>query len=110
MRCKPNELCVVIRDPPPENCEPLAGMLCTTVLIAPSRDFALPDGCMTSGCTTPDSWVVEFMRPVRVSLFGGGRRMASYGTVPDSALRPLRDNPGQDETLTWQPANKEVTA
>ena len=23
--------------------------------------------------------------------------------VPDSCLRPIRDNPGQDETLTWAP-------
>ena len=28
----------------------------------------------------------------------------------DSALRPLRDNPGQDETLDWEPVPKKEFA
>jgi hypothetical protein len=30
--------------------------------------------------------------------------------VWDSALRPIRDQPGDDETLTWAPVPSEVTA
>ena len=30
--------------------------------------------------------------------------------IHDSALRPIRDNPGKDETLTWCPRKESVPA
>ena len=32
------------------------------------------------------------------------------GIIADECLRPIRDNPGQDETLTWAPVPKKVEA
>ena len=31
-----------------------------------------------------------------------------YKRVTDRVLKPLRDNPGEDETLTWQPVLKQL--
>lgn len=44
----------------------------------------------------------------------GGRigfRTWRWDCLPDEWLRPIRDNPGQDETLTWAPVpSQKVTA
>lgn len=42
----------------------------------------------------PDCWVIEF----------NGRTTSPQGLpwmMPDAYLRPIRDQPGEDETLTW---------
>ena len=40
--------------------------------------------------------------------------ISTHGTliniVPDSFLRPIRDNPGDDETLTWAGKPEHVAA
>lgn len=44
------------------------------------------------------AWVVD-------SLLMGSHRLVPL--VRDSSLRPIRDNPGQDETLSWAPVPKQ---
>jgi len=34
----------------------------------------------------------------------------SGNAIPDAYLRPIRDNPGEDETLTWAPRKEPVAA
>lgn len=53
-----------------------------------------PEAFRHTGCV---AWVVDPPMPSKrwPGMFADG--------VFDSALRPLRDNDGQDETLTWAP-------
>lgn len=42
--------------------------------------------------------------------FGEVKRLMPSRAVSDEFLRPLRDNPGQDETLQWAPVPHKETA
>lgn len=48
-------------------------------------------------------WFVESMGGLLLSEFGGVRSYQLCGNTTDSNLRPIRDQPGEDETLQWAP-------
>lgn len=78
MNCKPGDLAVVIRS----KCSDHIGMLVTVVGPALIPELGM--------------WTIEPVKPIPCpSPFGWKCR--------DSSLRPIRDQPGQDETLTWAP-------
>lgn len=54
--------------------------------------FALPSDCLYKGFLLRKGWIV------------------SFDSLPDDYLRPIRDQPGEDETLQWLPVPDEVTA
>ena len=56
------------------------------------------------------SWVVHSDSPLSWRLDDGSTCMFNDRVFWDACLRPLRDNPGQDETLTWAPVPKKVEA
>lgn len=85
MRCKAGDLAVTVGDPSGR----FNGMIVTCVRFAGS----IPCG------THSDYWEID-------RILSGCK--APY--VSDSKLRPLRDNPGQDETLQWAPAPKKEKA
>jgi hypothetical protein len=78
MNCKPGDLAVVVRAYVAEN----LGKVCR--VIGPSR---------VKGW----DWELEFPHPV---LWSGGA-IARDGRGQDWQLRPIRNNDGEDETLTW---------
>lgn len=81
MNCKAGDLAVVVSGVPTEN---LGKVIRVTTL------------------TDDEWWEYEgFLVPP-----WGGRA----DSVQDRCLRPIRDNPGQDETLTWQPTPTKETA
>ena len=93
LNCKPGDLAVVVGS----NC--FAGMVVEVLHEAPVVRFNLPDGHHHSGCR-PGYWVLKL--PRKVPAVVGGQiipRMAEYGCVPDSKLRPLRDDDGVDEMI-----------
>jgi len=53
-------------------------------------------------------WLVNPPIPGGIHLIGSGGYMDG-DWVCDSILRPIRDNPGQDETLQWAPVPKKET-
>lgn len=99
MNCKPGDLAVIVGFNPmvPE----ISGRIVEVLAAAPAgHDFRLPDGT-TNVAAGPGFWIVKFQNPVSVPMDSGRSRMALFGSCPDSRLRPLRDDPGADETLTW---------
>ena len=102
MRCKAGDLAVITGayHLHPNSC----GALCRVLYRANSGAFTLPDGAKTSDRLRPASWVIEAINPIVAALHGDGKMLpVKYAVCPDSRLRPLRDNPGQDETLDWAP-------
>jgi hypothetical protein len=107
LNCKPGDLAVCIRDviqPWPES--PL-GRLCDVLYAAPVGSFTLPDGYRSQGAGHKPYWVVKWQNTLLYPTMGEPRR-TQYGLCPDSVLRPIRDNDGEDETLQWVP--RKVTA
>lgn len=100
MNCKPGDLCVCIkgtRTPTPTS--PL-GRFCTVLHAAPNKRFRLPDGYWQAKVDRlSHHWVVEWHNPMKYPIEGGGWRATRYGVMPDSALRPIRDQGGEDEIL-----------
>ena len=108
LNCKPGDLAIIIR--PSVSGPQLLGMIVKVLHAAPTHNFALPDGYVQMS-DRPGYWVVEFPRPIDVPVQIGrivGTRTARYAIAPDRALRPIRDNDGEDETLQWVP--RKVTA
>jgi len=94
MRCKPDDLAVILS-------HPHEGHLVTVLHAAPAEDFRLPDDQLHVGCG-PGHWVCESMGGGwRVPMSNGKRRQSQCAVIEDWRLRPLRDDPGADETLTW---------
>lgn len=79
MNCKQGDLAIIVRAPLDPN---FIGKIVTCVKI--DNQF-------------PDSWQTE------PTLFGMDGALV---VICDRGMRPIRDNPGQDETLTWAPVPK----
>lgn len=99
MICKPNELAMIVK--PSKKNDNLIGRVVTTLYVAPDGDFLLPDG-VKHFAIGPSRysvwWVVEFSNPIDAPTSFGTRKTV-YGCLPDSALRPIRGQPGEDEIL-----------
>ena len=109
LNCRPGDLAIIIR--PTRTGPQLLGMIVRVLHAAPAQDFRLPDGFMQlSGL--PDYWVIELPRVIEVPMMGWikSHRPSRYGIAPDNCLRPIRDNDGADETLTWRDVPTGVTA
>lgn len=96
MNCRPGDLARAIRPGPYQN------KLFFVLHAAPvGVQFRLPDGYMHAAVEA-GFWVVESAgAPVRADTELGSR-MARYGVGADAGLRPIRDQDGEDETLSWK--------
>jgi hypothetical protein len=84
---KVGDLAVVVSSPyTPEK----VGMVCTVLKLKPRRS-SLAGGLILQA-------LIEFPRPVRWAFGNIGPR----GWLGAHRLRPIRDQPGEDETLTWK--------
>jgi len=56
-------------------------------------------------------WIVKVAgnRPIR-QMWHGKEILTYDRPMPDCQLHPIRDNPGEDETLTWAPRKEPVPA
>lgn len=75
MNCKPGDLAVVVRSKIGNH-----GAICIVVKCDPCK-------------RKEHAWVIDIKRPLP--------KGKKYWWIFDSQIRPLRDNPGQDETLQW---------
>lgn len=93
MNCKPGDLAVIIRGRTP-GCKYVGSIVEVLKVERPTSIFGL-------------IWAVKFSRPlIGVALRKNGEVLGVSGlsTVhgcPDAWLRPIRDQPGADETLRW---------
>lgn len=113
MNCKKGDLAIVVRARGMPEC---LGRLVNVLRQPPyNRNFNLPDGFPHMKVTSLDSWIIEFIgEPVLAEHFimgvSQGKRSTFYGCCGDSALRPIRDGEGDDETLAWAKKPEKVTA
>ena len=96
MNCKPGDLAVIVRG----GFEEVIGILCRVT----SSSDTDKDGDFC--------WLVRTQRAVPwfdaddpLSVIHGRN-----GFVPDAWLRPIRDQPGEDETLSWAGKPQKVKA
>ena len=68
------------------------------VLAVADKEGILPNGLRYIQSELP-AWIVECARPIPVK-FGNDAELVTIGPVADAALRPIRDQPGEDEILT----------
>ena len=110
MNCKPGDLAVIVDSH--KNNPDSAGAICEVVCSVSFGDVTLPNGTPSYYSRTEPGWVIKLHSKVMVKWWDGVMRRAEYACCPDSKLRPIRDNPGQDETLTWLdvPSTDKVTA
>ena len=83
LRCKPGDIAVIIKGP---------------------NEGALIAVLMTSPNLKSPSWLVESLQGPLHGGYSDGRPNVTcrWGNIQDDRLRPLRDNPGPDETLQWK--------
>jgi hypothetical protein len=97
MNCKPGDIAICIGD------GKFLGWMFEVLYAAPAHDFLLPDGYLHYG-SSADCWVLRSLcGPIQAPRESGVPRQTMYGVGKDSALKPLRDNDKEDETLTWAP-------
>lgn len=86
MRCKVGDLCVIVRSNNGNE-----GRLVEVVGTSPYG---------------PGYWMCEAMSVATAVPFPGGQRKpvpaGHRASIMDYRLRPIRDKPGEDETLTWK--------
>lgn len=82
MRCKVGDLAVVVRARDPRN----NGALCEVL--------------RTYHNASRPSWYIKASRPLFNFL---GMEMTGEIGMYDDCLQPIRDQPGEDETLAWAP-------
>lgn len=105
MNCKPGDLAVVFGG------TPFDGMIVDVLYSAPTEPFILPNG-QPHVAASLDSWVVKVRGKVPAFLSNKLLpKMTDYGVGWDGNLKPIRDNGGEDETITWagKPQNLELT-
>lgn len=102
--CRPGDLARIVGPR-------LYGHLVEVLYATPAHRFALPDGHWHAGRSRQGLWVVRLLgKPIEVRLDGGDTRLAQYASMPDSALRPIRD-PGEDaKDEMLRPLPEEVSA
>jgi hypothetical protein len=95
MNCKPGDMAVIVRSKfTPE----LIGRIVEVLHIAPSYgSFRLPNGQLHAQLVDKrPRWVCKFQNPVNAPT-DIGPKPTVYAPVPDECLRPIRDQPGEDE-------------
>jgi len=110
LNCKPGDMAIIIDSDPFRNPD-TGGVLCDVLHHPPLGYFRFPDGTPAARAERPAcSWVIRLHRPIQVRWTAGEIRTAVYAVCPDNKLRPIRDQPGADETLEWAPKIEGVTA
>lgn len=96
MNCKKGDLAVVVRsDDSPEH----VGLIVRVVSGPEHFDFGVGYPKLL--------WRIESSTPMRVRDPRFGREWSARTALhPDAWLRPIRDNDGEDETLTWAPRRR----
>lgn len=100
LRCKVGDLCVIVSDDFQEN----IGKFVTVVERANPADFFDYDG---------EEWICKPVSPIRAWADGEMPKTnfsIEDAAMKDSDLRPIRDQPGADETLSWKDVPQEVKA
>ncbi len=103
MNCKPDDLAVIVRDDFPENIGALVHVLRPA---GEAFNFSTP-----TGSDVGFEWEVMPSRCLRAwndDFTSSPSEPGEPVAFPDSCLRPLRDNPGEDETLSWAGLPKKV--
>lgn len=98
MNCKPGDIAIIVRS---KFAPQLLGRIVEVLHAAPSEGgFCLPNGqrhvSLQGGLR--HYWVCKFQSPIEAP----GEFMpitTVYAPAPDDCLRPIRDQPGEDETL-----------
>lgn len=93
MNCKPGDLAVIVSASGYGTAGRISGMLVgrivrVVVLEKPTTDLV---------CFSPLVW--KFEEPIHLQLDG---KWFTANGIADKCLRPIRDNPGEDITLTWR--------
>lgn len=99
MNCVPGDRAIIIDSDEIVNPKS-AGRLCDVLHAAIPGSFVLPNGT-PAFCSGTGKWVIELDSPMDVMWRDGILRETKFAVCPDSKLRPIRDQPGSDETLTW---------
>lgn len=84
MNCKPGDLAVIVK---PGTTTRNLGRLVHVLHAINSSD-----------------WWIEVVGAPMHGYRSGNEAWAKFGIVEDHRLRPIRDQPGADESLTWAPA------
>lgn len=96
MNCKMNDLAIVVRSAMVES----TGLVLQCLRLSSASGLRNPDGSFTYG-------------PVwETNVYGLAICGNTHNLWLDADLRPLRDEPGEDETLLWAglPQGREITA
>lgn len=93
MNCKQGDLAIIVK-----SLSGNEGKIVTCVKFLPNFT-----GLSFDGLVTCDAWEVDRELPTRDK-----KRKTRF--FKDSNLRPIRDNPGADETLTWLPVPEKEAA
>lgn len=93
MNCKPGDLAVFVHSTCGNE-----GKIVTCVEFVGEMEFLAPWG----RATFSDCW--------QIYPSVNGCRGAKTEYIPDEYLRPLRDNGGEDQTLTWAGKPESITA
>jgi len=94
MNCKPGDLAVLIRSE-----LGYEGAIVEVMRFIGEMRFHYPTGLRI---VARDCWEVRGrLDPVHMREVARVGVSAGCGAVPDAWLRPIRDQPGEDETLTW---------
>lgn len=110
--CKVGDLAIVVAPRSGGWCADTGKFAEVLELIGPG-DFRTPD-CIVVRRDGDDSaaWLIKYQRAALYVGIDGRMRTSFYAVMWDSRLRPIRDQPGEDETLTWAglPQDAGVTA
>lgn len=91
-RCKVGNLAFVVKSRSGKT----IGLICTVI-------------CSASFDEDGYNWMVDFGKAVPGTNGVGETVYKDRMVAPDEWLRPIRDNPSEDETLTWAPVpHKEI--
>ena len=102
MNCQAGDLAVIVSA---NNARGWAGEIARKSIGSVVRVIRLREPVSMARCTAKVVW--EFEEPMLLSHDG---RQALVVGCADSELRPIRDQPGADETLGWAPVPTTVPA
>lgn len=95
MNCKPGDLAIIIRDIEGWDHERYPGV----TFLAKTAGRIVTVASLDVGAEDP-SWLLE--KPFDTLVTANGvTRVGAILAVGDDEVRPIRDQPGEDETLTW---------
>lgn len=104
MNCKPGDLAVIVRGLHAEN----IGAIVEVLRAAEMCEHVLPENGITYAQGHGFRWVIRSIgRPLTHS---NNWPNSKFHVARDVALRPIRPNDGEDETLQWAGKPQEVTA